>query len=389
MQTDFLEVQEKSGDVISPETLAEFDRLRLTNTTQRPEQAVAWENSLKSSHFKPLPRLTLNHETSRERGRLIDAVASRLLAGFRTRPNNLPAEANDFVADLIQDKSHALLGIEIARHRIFGADLMKAVTCFRAGKWIEAFSLIKYPALPRATTPPTEIIVSHWESEYIGDSARTLQQMLVEYEKQWIGDEHTKTYGKILAIFQSSGMGKSRTVSELGKKMFELVFVIRRPGETGFPPGDPEVGRYLGEDCRGNLDILRVASLYAACALVGKEIQPIIYLRLILTSAEAYDWIKDQKAKGPITTEQVILLWHENLSPDHGHGCDDDEGEEPEDDLSDGHFAYVRSSFKRKIFAEIVNQAEALFQNHRPTWPSTQPVCSSNLGKRIDMKLIY
>jgi hypothetical protein len=48
--------------------------------------------------------------------------------------------------------------------------------------------------------------------------------MIYQYEKYWPTKHHGTVYGKIIPIFKSSGMGKSRLVDEMGKRHLQLTF---------------------------------------------------------------------------------------------------------------------------------------------------------------------
>jgi hypothetical protein len=53
-----------------------------------------------------------------------------------------------------------------------------------------------------------------------------------------------------MSIVQSSGTGKSRLVDELGGDAFSISFTLRENGASGYPPGDPEVVKFLKVDKR-------------------------------------------------------------------------------------------------------------------------------------------
>jgi len=59
-------------------------------------------------------------------------------------------------------------------------------------------------------------------------------------------------------------MGKSRLADELGKTNLEFSFVFRKPGNGGFPLGDPEITNYLQAPVHASI---RAASLYAAISV--------------------------------------------------------------------------------------------------------------------------
>jgi len=70
---------------------------------------------------------------------------------------------------------------------------------------------------------------------------------------------------KIVNIVRSHGMGKSRLVSELAKRRMMVSFVLRKPGETAFPPGDAEVSEFL---LAGNAYCMQDSHTRAICLLV-------------------------------------------------------------------------------------------------------------------------
>jgi hypothetical protein len=42
-------------------------------------------------------------------------------------------------------------------------------------------------------------------------------------------------------------MGKSRLLSEFGKTTLSVYYTIRKPDETGYPPGDKSIRKLLSE----------------------------------------------------------------------------------------------------------------------------------------------
>ena len=52
-------------------------------------------------------------------------------------------------------------------------------------------------------------------------------------------------YAKTMPIIQSSGTGKSRLLDEISKEFLTISFILRRPMEDGYPPGDPEITTFL------------------------------------------------------------------------------------------------------------------------------------------------
>ncbi|KAM6502936.1 hypothetical protein JOM56_002913 [Amanita muscaria] len=54
-----------------------------------------------------------------------------------------------------------------------------------------------------------------------------------------------KLYANVIPVIQSSGTGKSRMLTETGKKLFTLPFCAREEGATGWPPADNDIRDYL------------------------------------------------------------------------------------------------------------------------------------------------
>lgn len=67
-----------------------------------------------------------------------------------------------------------------------------------------------------------------WEREFSGDAAQALWKHVVEHY-----DRQHRVYAHYTAIVQSSGMGKSRTVDELGKTHFVMPINLRGSHSTG------------------------------------------------------------------------------------------------------------------------------------------------------------
>jgi hypothetical protein len=72
-----------------------------------------------------------------------------------------------------------------------------------------------------------------WENEFKGASLMALCDYVMKLEKDWAGTKH---YAKIIPVIQSSGMGKSRLLSEFGKTTLSVYYTTRRPNETGYLP---------------------------------------------------------------------------------------------------------------------------------------------------------
>ena len=100
-----------------------------------------------------------------------------------------------------------------------------------------------------------------WTNEFKGASLMALCDFVVEQERVW---SHDKYYAKIIPVIQSSGMGKSRLLSEFGKTTLSVYYTIRKPDETGYPPGDKSIRKLLSEQKDDEKSNLLAISFLAA-----------------------------------------------------------------------------------------------------------------------------
>jgi hypothetical protein len=83
---------------------------------------------------------------------------------------------------------------------------------------------------PRLHHPP--VTEKSWEQPFEGDAAQGLWSHL----ETFFTPTNHRVYGHYAAVVQSSGMGKSRTVDELGKDHFTISLVLREADSTGAWP---------------------------------------------------------------------------------------------------------------------------------------------------------
>ncbi|KAG8708105.1 hypothetical protein FRC08_000107 [Ceratobasidium sp. 394] len=83
-----------------------------------------------------------------------------------------------------------------------------------------------------------EATIKAWGVPFVGPAAELLKQAMDQMNTK----RRDANYANFLPIVQSSGMGKSRTVDELARRVFTLPFNLRPTAEhTGYPRGDPDV----------------------------------------------------------------------------------------------------------------------------------------------------
>ena len=118
-------------------------------------------------------------------------------------------------------------------------------------QWGEVFECIisdmvvtdsHYDTLRRAAV---EMSVDHWNDEYAGEAVRALMETFHTGETMTGADWEAQLYSKTLDILQSSGTGKSRLIRNAGDSILSISFALRLGHEAGFPPGDPEIFRFL------------------------------------------------------------------------------------------------------------------------------------------------
>lgn len=123
-------------------------------------------------------------------------------------------------------------------------DVMQYLTMLQEGKWYAAiWSLL--PASSddtMATFNTMDSLRRHSTDEYLGSAIMGLSVRLSRDEATF---NSAKQYSKSLDIIQSGGMGKSRLVNEMGKTIFTMTFALRKPRETGFPPGDRDIFDFI------------------------------------------------------------------------------------------------------------------------------------------------
>ena len=148
----------------------------------------------------------------------------------------------------------------------------KLLPMLKAGQWLEAVEMLG--SISFQTTAITMNIMENWGGGYKGRAFEIFCQRLIlaetifqEAEQKVKDDKNTNAghYAKTINIVQSSGTGKSRLVSEMARKVMTITFVLRLPGETGFPPGDSGVLDFILRNSHSQKE----AHMRAVCLLGG------------------------------------------------------------------------------------------------------------------------
>ncbi|KAF8323573.1 hypothetical protein F5887DRAFT_1208074 [Amanita rubescens] len=114
----------------------------------------------------------------------------------------------------------------------------------KRGDWSDLLARpeLKIPASTIELSPQQEKATKDsWERPYDGQAAEALWTHI----RNHFDPDSKSVYAHFCSIVQSSGMGKSRTVDELGKKHFSIPINLRDALSTGYPPADHEVRDFL------------------------------------------------------------------------------------------------------------------------------------------------
>ena len=123
-------------------------------------------------------------------------------------------------------------------------------------EWLEAmetffrmFSQEPGPACGLDLIEMAKQVYNHWSDGFLGGSLQALKWTLLVNEALIRAAESNdllqEYYSKSLNLLQSSGTGKSKLLDELAKDNFTFTFVSRKESDTGFPPGDNDISRFL------------------------------------------------------------------------------------------------------------------------------------------------
>ena len=169
-----------------------------------------------------------------------------MISMFRSR---MDVAINEYTSPFPGDRQAEIL-TRLTVERPTDDDIRRWLSMLQAGEWYKvANELAPVSSKERGM----ETLRKHWADEFAGNALDALVSRLKLAEANFLENEQSAKnklfssvqYVKSINMVQSSGMGKSRLVSELAKKMMTISFVLRYPGQTGFPPGDKEVFEFL------------------------------------------------------------------------------------------------------------------------------------------------
>jgi hypothetical protein len=108
-----------------------------------------------------------------------------------------------------------------------------------------------------------------WNDEFIPQTLSTFIEAITANHRTF---DITKHYSKFTPIVQSSGVGKSRLVDEFSKKVLGILFTFRMNDDTGYPPGDPEIRKYIMDHMQRPNDESVARPMAVAASLIAASI---------------------------------------------------------------------------------------------------------------------
>lgn len=139
-----------------------------------------------------------------------------------------------------------------------------------------------------------------YAQDFIGDSATDFIECLEQADVEQEGNEKKPLYAKAISVVQSSGTGKSRLLTEVGKHIFTLPICLRKSTDPGYPPGDKPVVKFFSTLPKNN-DLSLTAHIAIACFLAAAH----------LTMLELLQGEQKKGLNGP----QLLEYWHELMEP--------------------------------------------------------------------------
>ncbi|KAF8343349.1 hypothetical protein F5887DRAFT_886857, partial [Amanita rubescens] len=140
-----------------------------------------------------------------------------------------------------------------------------------------------------------------YTQQFIGDSATEFIKHLEHADINDEGSNGRPLYAKVIFVVQSSGTGKSRMLTEVGKQIFAIPICLRKSTDPGYPPGDKPVVKFLSALPKTN-DLILTAYVAIACFLAAA------HQMMLETLQEA---CKEKGLDGP----QLLEYWHGLMEP--------------------------------------------------------------------------
>ncbi|KAF8533047.1 hypothetical protein BDD12DRAFT_529365 [Trichophaea hybrida] len=231
----------------------DLDDVSSASSQRSPCQKTEWTNGLNAQ----FPTLIIGYANPPYGPRVIREAHARLEAAVNYPnapfPKNLleklreKIEKNIIMVQMATD-SLPMSNDSSSTSNDSSSNLKGFLSHLATGDWCSAVKI--YLPLPEASifrrNMEVEYLSQHWGDDFQGRALEAFMEKLKTPMTNTTGSE-CNYYSKSFDILQSSGMGKSRLVREMGFRMLVISFALRRPDDTGFPPCDPEIFNFLNQ----------------------------------------------------------------------------------------------------------------------------------------------
>ncbi|KAA8903422.1 hypothetical protein FN846DRAFT_985347 [Sphaerosporella brunnea] len=173
-----------------------------------------------------------------------------------------------------------------------------------------------------------------WKKDYLGGSIDVFRSVVGDAQKAFGDHRH---YAKFFPIIQSSGAGKSRMIDEYSKSSVGIVFTLRLRSQTGYPPGDVEITRFLRQAIYSIQD--------------GRTEHAIVVSLLAAAVTNVAKYLNEYREKHKTSTGFAGYL-HGKMQP----------ANESIPDVDAESIAATRCEFRKKFCAEIITDASDMVE---------------------------
>ncbi|KAK2464126.1 hypothetical protein APHAL10511_003874 [Amanita phalloides] len=141
-----------------------------------------------------------------------------------------------------------------------------------------------------------EILGKAYTQVFVGDFATKFIEHLKQADEKQLSNDERPLYAKAISIVQSSGTGKSRMLTEVGKHIFTLPICLRKSTDLGYPRGDKPVVKFFSALPKLN-DLSLTAHTAIACFIA------VAHQTMLETLQKARD---EERLDGV----QLLEYWH-------------------------------------------------------------------------------
>ncbi|KIM86830.1 hypothetical protein PILCRDRAFT_4708 [Piloderma croceum F 1598] len=137
-----------------------------------------------------------------------------------------------------------------------------------------------------------------YNKPFVGNAATDLIKHL-RVDDHDIRCDKLEVYAKAISVLQSSGMGKLRMLTEVGRHIFTLPICLRHPRSPGYPPSDTDVYYYFMDINTDNDMNLTAHSAIARFLTAAHETM--------------LKWLKDAQQQHNLDATRLHTWWYEMM----------------------------------------------------------------------------